>query len=177
VIHGGELRAICFSLPGVLDLRGHRRHAPFAGRRNFRSGRPDIKTPRTAVITNSAVRYTGRPVTIDICVRNHIRVDVVNAAIVGEIVTVPIAPVIASSHIPKTVIDTAIKSYVSSPKAAVPDVPVAIIFPPGRRPKRTHIRRDYPRPRNKVITCCRITPVARRPQIVIAGARRLVVFR
>lgn len=92
-------------------------------------------------------------------------------------VVIPITAVVTASNIPVAVVDTAIVADVAAPKAAMPSITPGIVAPVSGCPQRARVGSRDPNSRNPVITGLRIRPIARRPQIVWFGARRLLVFR
>ena len=117
--------------------------------------------------------------------RNVVIVDVVNdrdihirhRAIVGQVAVIPISSIVSVANVSKTVIDAAIETNMGSPVAGVPMVEASIKTPPRRCPKRSYKWRHDPSTGDPIIARARITPVTRRPHIVLARRGRLSVLR
>ena len=65
----------------------------------------------------------------------------------------------------------------SAPKAVVIAVPAPDKSPISRRPQEAHLRRPRPSAGHPVVALRSIAPISGRPQIAIAGAVRLRIFR
>jgi hypothetical protein len=83
----------------------------------------------------------------------------------------------ANSYIPVTIVDAAVEPYVWSPIAGVKDIYATYKAPIRRGPKHTNTRGLNPGSRYPVIPTGVPTPVARRPQIAIPRANRLLILR
>src|SRR5215475_90254 len=102
---------------------------------------------------------------------------IVHGTVVIEVTVPPVSAVIAGSEVAKAVVHTAIETNVRSPVACVPNVHPVTPPPISRRPEQANRRRHDPGARHPVIAIGTIRPVAWRPNISIARARRLRVDR
>ena len=107
---------------------------------------------------------------------NNGNIYVGHRAVIVQRAIIPIRAVIAMARISETVVDAAIESNVRPPVARVPLIDVIVISPPRRRPERAHIRGHNPRAGNPVIVGIGISPIAWRPNVIVAGSRRLAVI-
>jgi hypothetical protein len=103
-------------------------------------------------------------------------VDVVRRAVVVEVAATPVAALIAISAVAIAVIDTAIVADVQAPVAAVEAIAVMTEAPIAGGPESVLVGSLNPPPPNPVITGWSPCPVPGRPEIVVAGSRRLIVF-
>jgi hypothetical protein len=108
---------------------------------------------------------------------NNGRVYGVYGAIIGELIVVPIAAFIAAADITMPVIDTAVIADVRTPISVIPVIAASRKRPIGRRPERPDVGSDDPHPRHPIVIGGRISPVAGRPEVIVAGAFRLGVLR
>ena len=106
-----------------------------------------------------------------------VAVHVRDHSVVVEVRTVPVASFIPHTKVAKSIIDAAVEADVPRPVTMVEAIPAAHISPVARRPQRTHVRRFNPAARDPVIPIRPPGPVARSPDIVRIGRRRLVIVR
>jgi len=115
----------------------------------------------------------------------HVHVDgVVSTAktviggVIEEVTAAPLATNEAYAEVAEAIVDAAIEADVRAPVAGVEAVIAAFPTPPRGCPEITGFRRDDPGAGNPVIAAviC-IGPVARRPDVAVAGADGLYVDR
>jgi len=175
-VYGGELRAVGACGHPVLLLDPQLSETRLPQSRQLCTGRREIHSPTaTAVAHAVVVRDVGH--VGDVGIVDDGVVYVRDPAVVVELVVIPITAVVAASNIPVAVVDTAIVANVAAPKAAMPSIAPRIIAPVSGCPQRTHVGSRDPNSRNPIVTGRSIRPVARRPEIVWLGTRRLLVFR
>jgi len=97
-------------------------------------------------------------------------VDVVHAAVVGEDTMIPTAALIADAAVTEAVVDAAVEADVRAPVTGVKDVCATSPAPVTGGPENTGGRRLNPDTRNPVVALGTPCPVARRPDISLAGA-------
>jgi hypothetical protein len=100
-------------------------------------------------------------------------------SVVEEPASAPVAALEAVAVIPETVMDTAVESDVPSPITFVPPVGTVAPAPEAGRPEHAHLRRKNPRSGDPVIRASIIIPgpIARRPEIALLRAGRLLIDR
>jgi hypothetical protein len=87
----------------------------------------------------------------------------------------PVAALVAVADVAKAVIDTAIVADILAPVARIKPVMVMPVAPVSGRPESALVRSLNPSAGHPVIAVCTPGPVAGRPEITVAGSRRLVV--
>jgi hypothetical protein len=104
-------------------------------------------------------------------------VDVIHRPVVVEIIPPPISAFIAFSHVSIAIIYPAIETDVRSPVTCIPYVHSVVPSPISRRPQEAGRRRKHPCTGYPVIIfiVIAISPVAGRPDIIVAGTNRLYV--
>src|SRR6185437_6063187 len=108
---------------------------------------------------------------------NPTRVDMAHAAVVAKAVAAPVSAFIAASVVSMAVVHAAAVADVARPMTVAPAVLALAVVPVAGRPQRAGIRCEHPRPWYPVITEIRPGPVPRRPDVVFAGSRWLIVLR
>jgi hypothetical protein len=111
------LGAVAGSLLDVLNLGRHRCYAAFVQHRYFSRRGPYIQTAPATVVADSHVRDVRHAIVVDVVNVRHI--DVVDGAVIGELVMVPIPSLVTAAHISVTVIDTAVEADVRTPKSVM----------------------------------------------------------
>jgi hypothetical protein len=133
-----------------------------------------VQPAAAAVITDSHIRDVCDVVIVYILY--NCGIHVVHFAVIRKVPVIPIAPLISSAHIPRSIIDSAIKADVGTPVAAMLKIAVAAIAPIRRRPKRAYEWRQYPDARHPIVAGGCIIPIARIPHIIRSRRGRLAVF-
>ncbi len=171
----GELCAIGSRLTYGLQLRGQRGNAIFVEHRQFARRRALLGTAAATVVTDVQVIVVGYVVVVD--VTNDRRIHVIDRPVVGECapVLIPVAALVTSARVARTVVDAAVVADVRAPVAAIEAVAGIGKFPVGWSPERANVGRNNPSSRNPVVTSRSIAPVAGSPNIVVAWTRRLAV--
>ena len=120
-------------------------------------------------------RIRDRPViNLNIGIRD---VDVVHGAVVVESISVPISALIADAYVAEAIVDAAVVTDVSSPKSVMITISAAPECPVAGGPQIADFGRTRPGAWHPVVAVWRIAPIAGRPEITVAGAVGLRVFR
>src|SRR5215469_10387330 len=114
---------------------------------------------------------------VHVHVVHHGPIYIDDRGVVCEHAAVPLAAHKSDAKVAEAVIKPTIKSNVGSPIARVPNVNSAAIAPVAGRPKEPNTRRRNPHARHPVITSRTPGPVARRPDVAVLRAGRLLVSR
>jgi hypothetical protein len=141
--------------------------------RQFRRLRPYIEAASTTVVGDAVVVVDDHSPVINIGDSSDI--DPVDRAVVVEVVSVPIAAVVAVTGIPEAIIDPAVEADMRSPEATMKAITAAIEAPVARRPECAVVGWSAPCARNPVVACRNIAPVAGGPKIVGLRSFRLLV--
>ena len=106
-------------------------------------------------------------------------VHVVHSPVVVEIVPPPVSALITFSTVPIAVIYSAIETDARSPVTVIPSVRSVVPSPVSGCPQIAGRRRKHPCARHPVIIFIvfAVSPVAGRPDIIVAGTNRLYVDR
>jgi hypothetical protein len=104
-------------------------------------------------------------------------VHVVDGAVIGEVVVVPVAALISESNVAEAVVDAAIVADVAAPITAVEAVTALNEAPVAGSPQCSLVRRGNPRTGNPIVAFRCVVPIAGGPDIAVSGSRRLFVLR
>src|SRR5580704_838305 len=143
----------------------------------FLGGRTLIYPAVAAVVADAVHR---RRIVDHRCVVNVVNlgdVYVVNRAVVVKVSAVPAPALIAMTEVAVAVIDPAIETYVGTPVPVIEVEPVPAPGPISRRPEQTGFWSQHPCSRHPIIIVVAVGPVSGYPNIILAGAKRLVVDR
>src|SRR5580658_8083727 len=101
-------------------------------------------------------------------------VHVAHGTVVEKVSAVPASAFKARAEIAEAVIDPAVEAYLRTPIAVIENKSVAAPTPIGRSPQEADFRRHHPRARHPVVIgdVVIVAPVARRPEITVAGTKR-----
>src|ERR1700722_11272516 len=160
----------------VFGLHGHGRDMSLMGGRLFLGRRALVESAVAAIIADAGDRRTVH----DPCfihVANHGDVYVGHRTIVEKVTVVPTSAFVTVTEIAEAIVDSAIKSYLRTPVAIMENVPAVSPAPVSGRPEKTNFRSQYPSSGNPIVIIVSISPVARRPNVTIAGTYRLIVDR
>ena len=102
-------------------------------------------------------------------------VDVVHGAVVVEMAVPPVSAFIAVADVSEAIIDSAVKADVWAPVSRMPDIHTLTPTPIAGSPEHAHGWRRDPGARDPVVAIGTVGPIAGRPDIAVAGARRLRV--
>jgi hypothetical protein len=89
--------------------------------------------------------------------------DVVDRAVIAELIVIPVAALVACSNIAKAIVDSAIEANITAPVAAIEAIASIDEAPISRRPQRALVGRLGPGSGNPVIAGRGPAPVAGRP--------------
>src|SRR5215831_40263 len=105
--------------------------------------------------------------------------DVGYRAVVVELVTAPVAALVADASVSEAVINAAVEADVRAPVAGVPHVESVAPAPVPRGPEQAHFRREHPGARHPVVAFIVAAPgpVARHPDVARTRNCRLHVRR
>src|ERR1019366_1162550 len=173
-VDGGELRAVILGGAGVLDLSLYRRGPGFTKRGCFGRNGTGVDAAGSAVVADAGVTRSRNAALVHVV--NDVDVDVCDGAVIGEAAAIPVAAIVASAGVAKTVVDATVEADVSTPVTSMPAVAVAVEVPVGRRPECIDVGCKHPCAGDPVIAAVAVAPVAWRPHIVIAGAGGLAVL-
>ena len=179
MVHRSELRAVCPRLLPQLQLSAHRRRVGCAIRRYLCGDRTELNSVRSTVIARPVV-IVDRDIVYDRPVVNvgDVNVaDVIDVAVVVEIVPVPVTALVASAGVSVAIVHATIEANVATPVAMVEAVSTANESPVRRRPQCAVVRRRDPYSRHPVISSRCPGPVSGRPDIARPWNRRLLIFR
>ena len=172
-VHVVELLAVFGRRVLILDLCGHRRRSRAAEGCNFCG----LRTSGNAS-TATVVGYAGIVVYDDGAVINmsHVDVDSIHRAVVVEVVSVPVATMIAKAGITEAVVNASVETNVEAPIATVEAPAVVIPTPVTGSPECAIVRRSAPRAGDPVVAGGSPIPVAGSPDVVGSGGYWLIVF-
>jgi len=172
----GKLSPVAASNVLVLELRPHGRSMLLVASRQLGGPGSDLQATRSAVEadTDAAPVLVAHWAVIDVVY--DVYVDIVVRTVVVEMAAAPVAALVAKSYIAKAVVHAAIVADVGTPVAAVKAVAVMVIAPIARGPKSALVGSLDPHAGHPVISAITPSPVAGRPEVVVAGSGRLVVF-
>ena len=101
--------------------------------------------------------------------------EVVVAAVVPEVSAAPVSAVEAYAEVAEAIVDAAVVADGGTPVAGVPEVAAGSIAPVTGSPEGAYIGREDPGPVHPFISLAGPSPVARSPDVAIAGHDRLCV--
>lgn len=168
-----ELLTILRGFALVLKLSGHGRRALTAQGCEFGWSWPYVQSASAPVIRDAIVVVNNNCAVIDI--RDAGDIDAVDGAVVVEVISVPIAAVIAVTGVAESIVDTAVEADVQAPEAAMKAVAAAVEAPVTGGPERTVVGRGAPSSGNPVVAAGTPAPVAGGPEIIGLGSLRLLV--
>ena len=173
MIDGGKLLAVLCCRLLVLQLRGHGSnalptHASSFGRRSLAR---DASRP---VVAGAVIRGVVDAAVIHVHVGD---VHVVDGTVVVETISVPVPALIAEAAVAESIVNAAVVANILAPGAIVVAIHTSEESPISRRPQDAYLRRPRPNTGHPVVALRSVAPISGRPQIAIAGARRLRIFR
>jgi hypothetical protein len=168
-----ELLAVLRGFTLVLQLRGHGRNTRPSIGYKFGRLRTDVDATATAVVRDTiGVVDDDRAV---IHIRDAGDVNVVDGAVVVEVMALPVSAVISVAGVPVAVVNAAVEADVWPPEAAVKDVETVEEAPVTGGPKGAVEGRSAPCAGNPVVAHGGVCPVARGPEIVGRGGFGLLI--
>ena len=106
---------------------------------------------------------------------NDGRVHVIHIGVVSEVATFPAAAFISKAAVPIAVIDAAVVANLRAPISFIENERVAAPAPITRSPEEAYLGWLNPRAGHPEITTVVKSPVARRPEVTVGGADRLLI--
>jgi len=178
VVHGSKLTAVGSRCVLVFSLCCCRPCMLFAPVRLFLRRRSPVHSTRT-VKASAVDRRVVVHHRLVIHVVNLGHVHVIHRSVVVEIVSPPISALITFPPVSIAVIYSAIETDVRPPVTPIPYIHSVVPSPISRRPQVAGRRREHPCAGYPVIIfiVVAVSPVAGRPDIIIAGTNRLYVHR
>jgi hypothetical protein len=177
--HGGtalvdvvELLSVLGGCALHLDLRGHGRGARSAIGCDLGGLRADVDAAAASVIGDAGVVIDDYGAVVDV---GDVYADAVDGAVVVEVVSVPVAAVIAVSGIAEAVVDASVEADVETPVAAAPSPTVVIPAPVAGGPEGSVVGWRAPCSGDPVVAGGSPVPVAGGPDVVWCGSYGLVV--
>jgi hypothetical protein len=173
MIDGGKLLAVLCCRSLVLQLRGHGRNALPTQCGGF--GRQSLASDASRPVVAGAVH--GGIVDGAVIHVNVGDVYIVDGPVIVETISAPIPALIAGAEVAESIVNTAVVADILAPEAVVVLIHAAKKSPISGRPQEAHLRRPRPGAGHPVVALRSIAPISGRPQISIAGALRLRIFR
>jgi hypothetical protein len=158
----------------VLQLGGHGRCAGSTHGFQFSPLRPYVEAASAAVVGDAIADVIIGNVAV-VHVADSVGVDAIDAAVVVEVISVPIAAFVPSAAVAEAVVDATIEADIAAPVAAVEAVAVAIPTPVAGGPERAVVGGSTPGAGNPVVAVRAPGPVAGSPDIVRIGRIGLLV--
>ena len=174
-VHVVELLPVLRGFALILNLCRHRRSARSAEGGNLRRTGPHSDPATTAVIGDAGPVVDDHSAAVDVCDVDN--VDAIDCPVVIEIISIPIAAVVAITGVAEPVVDAAVEADVQAPIAAVEAPAIVVPAPVTRCPESTVVRGSAPCAGDPVIARRSPAPVARGPDVVRRGSLRLLIFR
>ena len=173
MIDGGKLLAVLCCRLLVLQLRGHGRNALLTQCGVFRRQwlASDASRP---VVAGTVHRGVVDAAVIHVNVGD---VHIVDGAVIVETISAPIPALIADAAVAESVVNAAVVADILAPEAVVELIQAGGESPISRRPQEAHLRWHRPYAGHPEVALRSVAPISGRPQIAIAGAFRLRIFR
>ena len=172
VIGIGKLCAIGAGSLLVLELGTHGRGMRLTQGSQFGGPGSHLDSTRSAVEADAGAAATNRAV-VDVV--HDVYVDVVNRAVVVEVAAAPVAALVAEADVAKAVVDAAVVADMPAPVAAIEAVAMVVVAPVAGGPECALVGSLDPGAGNPVVTHGSPGPIARGPDIVVAGILGLIV--
>lgn len=174
MVDAGELSLVGTGSMLILHLRLHWRSVFFMASRQFRGAGSHRQStlPAGKADTRRAPVFTDR-MAVDVV--HDCDVDVVDRTVVVKMAALPVAALVADTHVAEAVVDSAVVADVRTPVASVKSVMVMPVAPVARGPESPLIGSLNPHAGYPVVAALTPCPVPRRPEIVVARSLRLVV--
>jgi hypothetical protein len=171
-----ELLAILGCLALVLHLGGHGRCAGRAQGGQFSRLRPYVEAASAAVVGDAVADVVIGNIAV-VHVADAVGVDAIDAAVVVEVISVPVAAFVPSAAITEAIVDATVEADVAAPVTAVEAIAVAIPTPVAGGPERAVVGGSAPGSGNPVVAVGAPGPVAGSPDIVRIGSLGLLIDR
>ena len=173
VIDRGKLLAVLCCRLLVLHLRGHRRNALLTQCGPFRRQWLASDASR-AVVAGTVHRGIVDAAVIHVNVGD---VHTVDRTVIVEAISAPVAALIAHPAVAEAIVDAAVVADILAPETVVEAIHACGESPISRRPQEAHLRWHRPYAGHPEVALRSVAPISGRPQIAIAGDRRLRIFR
>ena len=134
--------------------------------------RADVDAAAASVIGDAGVVVDDDGAVVDV---GDVDVHAVDGAVVVEVVSVPVAAVIAVSGVAEAVVDASVEADVEAPVAAAPALAVVVQAPVAGGPEGSVVGRGAPGAGNPVVADGGPAPVAGGPDVVGGGGDGLLV--
>src|ERR1700683_2604315 len=110
---------------------------------------------------------------------NHGHIYIAHRAVVKEASALPVTALVAHSAVTEPVIYAAIETNFRPPITAIPRIRAVVPAPIARSPQKARSRRLRPGARHEIIisVVVAVSPVPRRPNVIISRTNRLHVYR
>jgi hypothetical protein len=158
----------------VLYLRCHGRRARTAEGRYLGWLRTDGDAAAPSVIGDAGRVVDDDGAVVDV---GDVDVDAVDGAVVVEVVSVPVAAVIAETGVTEAVVDASVETDVEAPVATVEAPAVVVPTPVAGSPECSIVGGSAPCAGDPVVAGGGPVPVAGSPDVVRSGGYGLIVFR
>jgi hypothetical protein len=107
---------------------------------------------------------------------NHGTVYVRRGLVIVQVPMVPIGAVVPAARVTVAIVDAPVVADVRRPISSMPAIVAIFRSPPGGRPESSYVRRQDPGGWNPVEAGACVIPVAGRPNVIVAGAGRLLII-
>src|ERR1700757_1154005 len=168
-----SIRACCLSM---LNLCSYGRNMSFTRGSLFRRRRAFVDSPIAAIVADA-----GKRAVVDDCrvvdVVNFGDAQVVHGAVVKKVALLPPSSFITMAEVTVAIVDSAIETHNWAPITLVENKTASAPGPITWRPEQTDPRCKNPCARNPIVVVIVPGPIAGRPDIVVAGARWLLIDR
>jgi hypothetical protein len=174
----GKLGSVASRSPSQLCLRPHRSRVRSTVGGYFRARWPRSNAMRPAVVADAVVddgAVDDYGAVVD--VGDVDAAEVVDGAVVGEVISMPVSALIANAGVAEAVVHPAIEADVPAPITVIEAIASTDEAPVGRRPQCSLIGRCNPRSWNPVVTASAPAPVARSPEIARLRNGWLLILR
>jgi len=174
VVGVGKLRAIGAGSLLILLLGPHGCGVRLTQRSQLGGPGAHLDSTLSAVEADACAAATAtNRAAVDVAL--NIAVDVVDRAVVVEVASAPVAALVAGADVSEAVVDAAIVADVAAPVSAIEAVAVIPEAPVAGGPECALVGSLNPRAGHPVITHWSPSPIAGRPDEVVAGILGLIV--
>jgi hypothetical protein len=168
-----KLLAIIGGFALIPDLRRHGRRAWTTECCDLGGLWTDCDAAASSVVGDSTIVIDDDGSVVDM---RDVDIDAVNGAVVVEVVSVPIAAVIAVAGVTEAVVNASIETDVEAPITAVEAPAVVVPTPVAGSPECAIVRRSAPCAGDPVVAGGSPVPIAGSPDVVRSRGYWLIVF-